>query len=229
MPSVAAALDVTLEWLPNTEINIAGYRLYYGSESGNYEPPIDVGYQTGYTITGLEDGKSFFYAVTAYTSGGRSSRFSDEVQYPASAPVNLLENGGFESGDLSGWTATSDVDIESFARYTGYYGIKLNKGSSIQQKIKTTKGRNYTASARIRIDDEIKAPTRGGMVLIVRDTKNRTLAKSPYISLRNSYEDRWTSISFPFTATTKKTKLIFKPAGDGKFEASADSFSVKPR
>ena len=48
--------QVTLAWDKNSESNIAGYRIYYGTGSRSYNWFIDVGNATTYTITGLADG-----------------------------------------------------------------------------------------------------------------------------------------------------------------------------
>ena len=78
----AVAASVTLAWDPNSEPAIAGYKLYYGKASGTYESVIDVGNQTTYSISGLEEGKTYFFTVTAYNVFGYGSDFSSELRYP---------------------------------------------------------------------------------------------------------------------------------------------------
>jgi len=39
-----------------------GYQLYYGLTSGSYTDNVDVGNKTSYTLTGLEDGKKYYFA-----------------------------------------------------------------------------------------------------------------------------------------------------------------------
>jgi hypothetical protein len=74
----AFAGDVTLSWDPNSETNLAGYRIYYGTGPGVYTTPITVGTQTSYTITNLAPG-TYFFAVTAFNTLGLESGFSNEV------------------------------------------------------------------------------------------------------------------------------------------------------
>ena len=50
--AVASAQSVKLSWNPNPESNIAGYIIYYGTESGNLTEFIDVGNKTTTTLEG---------------------------------------------------------------------------------------------------------------------------------------------------------------------------------
>ena len=52
----AQAGQATLAWDPNTEPELAGYKVYYGTAAGTYGTPIDVGNVTTYTVPGLTDG-----------------------------------------------------------------------------------------------------------------------------------------------------------------------------
>jgi len=47
------AAQIRLAWDPNTESDLAGYKVYYGTTSGKYGTPIDAGNVTTYTLTGL--------------------------------------------------------------------------------------------------------------------------------------------------------------------------------
>ncbi len=78
-PSPAAAGSVSLAWDPNAEADLAGYQLYYGQSSGNYQFTVDVGNQTTYTLSGLADGETYYFAVTAYDTSGNESNFSNEI------------------------------------------------------------------------------------------------------------------------------------------------------
>jgi hypothetical protein len=75
-PAIAA--DVTLAWDPNSESDLAGYKLYYGIASGVYGTPITLGLQTTYTITNLPPG-TYFFALKAFNTLGLESGFSNEV------------------------------------------------------------------------------------------------------------------------------------------------------
>ena len=49
----AFAANVTFKWDANGEADLAGYKIYYGTSSGNYTNSVDVGNTTSYTQTGL--------------------------------------------------------------------------------------------------------------------------------------------------------------------------------
>jgi len=62
----AYSAQVTLAWDPNTEPELAGYRIHYGFLSDQYSSSVDVGNQTSYTLSNLGDGKTYYFAATAY-------------------------------------------------------------------------------------------------------------------------------------------------------------------
>ncbi|MBT8363248.1 MAG: fibronectin type III domain-containing protein, partial [Deltaproteobacteria bacterium] len=66
VPGLSFATSVTIGWDPNTEAGIAGYRIYYGEASGDYWFQQDVGNKTGHAVNDLEEGKTYYFAVTAY-------------------------------------------------------------------------------------------------------------------------------------------------------------------
>ena len=75
---VLAGTDVTLAWNANDEPDLAGYRIHWGDQSGNYTSQVDVGNVTEYKIENLPDG-TYFFAATAYDDSGNESGYSNEV------------------------------------------------------------------------------------------------------------------------------------------------------
>ncbi len=73
-PPGAAA---TLAWDPVAD-RVDGYRVYWGTVSHQYDSRADVGASTSHTVTNLQPGATYFFAVTAYNAGGESP-FSPEV------------------------------------------------------------------------------------------------------------------------------------------------------
>lgn len=78
--------EVTLAWDPNQEADLAGYRLYYGPESGQYDQVVDVGNVTTFTVTNLPVGVPRYFVVTAYNTSDLESDFSNEVAHTIPMP-----------------------------------------------------------------------------------------------------------------------------------------------
>src|SRR5256886_14109836 len=78
-PALSSAAQVTLAWDPNTETDLAGYKLYYGTSSGSYPSSVDVGNLTSYTLSGLLEGRTYYFAATAYDLNVSESGFSNEA------------------------------------------------------------------------------------------------------------------------------------------------------
>ena len=74
--SYGASLD--LSWNANTETDLDGYNVYYGTAPGVYEDPIDVGDVTAYELSGLNEGVTYYVAITAYDTSDNESEKSDE-------------------------------------------------------------------------------------------------------------------------------------------------------
>ena len=79
-----AATNITFEWDPNSEADLAGYRLYQSQTSGAYiygdgnqVATILTGTET-LTFTAIADG-TYFWVLTAYDEDGNESGPSNEV------------------------------------------------------------------------------------------------------------------------------------------------------
>jgi hypothetical protein len=91
-PNVYSA-QVTLAWDPNQEPDVAGYKIHYGTYSRTYQHTVDVKEFTSCTISGLEDGKTYFFAATAYDTNNNESGYSAEAVY--TVPVLDTDGDGF--------------------------------------------------------------------------------------------------------------------------------------
>ena len=77
---IAQAATINVSWNPNTEEDLAGYRLYVGEASGQYGEPVDVGNVTGHVMEITpEYGATYYFALTAYDTSGNESGYSDEA------------------------------------------------------------------------------------------------------------------------------------------------------
>ncbi len=107
--NVTLAKDVTLTWDANQESDLAGYKVYYGTNPGVYNgttalegaSPIDPGDVTTVTFVGLDDTKDHFFTVTAYNFEGKESPYANEVNSPAWA---------YDDYDADGYDVSVDCD-----------------------------------------------------------------------------------------------------------------------
>jgi hypothetical protein len=87
---------VTLWWDANTEVDLAGYKVYWGRASRTYTnspiPTVAVMTSPTFTTSVLANG-TWYFAVTAYNTAGMESGYSNEVSdtvaVAPSAPKNL--------------------------------------------------------------------------------------------------------------------------------------------
>ncbi len=86
-----SAAEVTLVWEPSPEEQVAAYRVYCGTKSGNYTTYVQTGEVFSATIHDLEEGGVYYFAATALTSDGEESAFSNEVEYTVPIAPRALE------------------------------------------------------------------------------------------------------------------------------------------
>jgi len=137
--SVSHAGQAILSWDPpatNTDgsalTDLAGYKIYYGTSSGNYSTVITVGNVTTYTITGLTDNITYYFATTAYDSSGNESAFSNEVSktISASSDVTAPIISNVTTSSISGTSATISWSTNEVSSSQAEFGTSTSYGSS---------------------------------------------------------------------------------------------------
>ena len=76
--SVLHAATITAMWNANSETDLAGYKLSYGTQTGVYTTTVDVGNVTSRPLT-LAGGQRYYFAVRAYNMSAMISPYSAEV------------------------------------------------------------------------------------------------------------------------------------------------------
>src|SRR5438477_4674690 len=88
--AAAAATGLALSWQASpSSPDIDGYRVYYGTSSGNYSQHVDaVGTATTATVPSAPAGSTYYYTAVAYKGTLESIR-SNEVtrSTPAASPT----------------------------------------------------------------------------------------------------------------------------------------------
>ena len=159
---------------------------------------------------------------------GRSSAALAALLLFASAPSgamaqNLVTNGGFETGDFSGWihsgnTGASGVTSSSSFVHSGTYGAQLGPVGSdgyLSQNLATTVGDTYTVSFWLDMT--------GG----TPNDFSASFAGNSLMSLSNSTAFGWNEYSHAFTASASTSTLLFSFRQDPSYWG-LDDITVTP-
>jgi hypothetical protein len=86
MISVSVSATVTLNWQPPTEnvdgtplTSLAGYRIYYGTESRSYTEVVAVASPAATSYSVVLPSGTYYFAMTAIDAAGNESSYSNEV------------------------------------------------------------------------------------------------------------------------------------------------------
>ena len=149
------------------------------------------------------------------------------VAYPAKA--NLVTNGGFETGDFTGWTQGGDSGFDQvrgpFTGINPHSGsfqavLSVSTGSSISQMLALTVGTTYT------VDFWLANTFLGSM--LSPNSFAASLGGFTGFSLTNGAASGYTEHTFDFTYTGGSTELLFtKSRTNGSW--LLDDVSVNPR
>ena len=81
IPQIASAGSATLQWQPNTEKDLAGYRAFVREKAQGYDysKPAWEGTATTCKIDNLDGSKVYYFVVRAFDTEGYESGNSNEV------------------------------------------------------------------------------------------------------------------------------------------------------
>lgn len=129
--NIVFAGTANLSWNANTETDLAGYKIYYGTSprTGTCPPggyptanTINASNVTTYAINNLTDGQTYYFSITAYDTSGNESCFSSEVSKVISTTTTTISNVKF-TPTLEGKTNISGINFTITI---------LNAGTTIQ-------------------------------------------------------------------------------------------------
>ncbi|MDH4205704.1 MAG: fibronectin type III domain-containing protein [Desulfobacteraceae bacterium] len=88
------AMDISLQWTPNSEPDVAGYKVYYReqSQSYNYNAPYWETIEPKCTIYDMDIEKTYYFVVRAFDNDGFTSDNSNEVMLREGTPINSVDN-----------------------------------------------------------------------------------------------------------------------------------------
>lgn len=117
-----------LLWDENQDPDIAGYKVYYGEQSGEYTSTKTAGSPT-VTLTDLTPDQQFYAAVSAYDTDGNESLLSTEIVFtPTDIPEipEGLESTSRQDGIVVLWDA-SNKELD----FAGYLVTRVDSDSNI--------------------------------------------------------------------------------------------------
>jgi uridine phosphorylase len=74
--------SASLSRAANAGPDLVGYKVYIGTQSGLYNPPITLGTIIAYTATNLALGRTYYFCISAFNSASNESPCSAEVSEP---------------------------------------------------------------------------------------------------------------------------------------------------
>ena len=140
---------IELQWLPNPENDIAGYKIYQTTVVRGLNPRtnvVDVGNVTSYRFIELPNDVPLSFSITAYDNAGNESGKSDAliatphrngIDITPPAPPTLVSAIALETGVQLSWQANSENDVEG---YKIYYG---NSAGDYRHSVDVSNQTNY--------------------------------------------------------------------------------------
>jgi hypothetical protein len=92
-PVTLMAASLQVSWNANTEADLAGYKIYYGTQSGSYTSTINAGKAGTAAIDNLQTGRTYYIAISAYDTSGNESEKSSEVSIAIPVPDTTPPTG----------------------------------------------------------------------------------------------------------------------------------------
>jgi len=135
----------------------------------------------------------------------------------ASAHANLVTNGGFETGDFSGWTLTGNPGFISITNnahsgnFAGSFGA-VGSDTFLSQTLATTAGTSYTLTFFLT---NLGGPTNDFSVSF--GGQNLTGGGTPALPILNSGPFPYTEYTVDVTATGSSSVLQFAMRQDPSF------------
>jgi len=131
-----ASTQVMLEWTPNSEPDLDGYKVFWGGLSYDYANASWSGTDTNCTIYDLDETKTYCFVARAYDSEGFESGDSDEVCHmPTVIPDNQppIANAGpdqtVDEGQLVNLNGSNSTDPDD--GIASYHWVQIGEPSVI--------------------------------------------------------------------------------------------------
>jgi hypothetical protein len=241
----ASADQATLTWNPNTESDLAGYKLHYGTASGNYTVHLDAHNVTTYTVTGLTNGQTYYFAATAYDASGCESGYSNQVSYtvptangtPSTPATPTGPSSALVNAAASFSTSATDPNNDSLTyRYDWGGGVIGNWGTASQSHTWTATG-PYTIKAQARDSKGAESAWSGGKTVTITTSQqnqaptanagtDQTVNPGAAVALRGSGSDPENAITAYRWRQTSGTAVTLSNATSAQASFTAPTLAT---
>lgn len=126
--SAMAQVNVQVTWNPNSEPDLAGYNVWWGTQAGIYPGSQDAGTATNDIIEGLNEGTTYYIAVTAYDLAGNESAKSQWASITPDLTPPTFSN--IASGSITENTVTITWNTNEPATSQVEFGQTIAYGSN---------------------------------------------------------------------------------------------------
>jgi len=141
LPSLVLAGSATITWQPNTEADLAKYRVYWSTTAGSYgtyKAEVPKG-TTSQVADGLTEGQTYYFVVTAVDTAGNESGFSSppaskaipggSTGVPVAPALSSPSNGASAPGTslTFKWLAAEGATDYNIKIYTATGGLALDR------------------------------------------------------------------------------------------------------
>jgi hypothetical protein len=196
--------------------DLAGYNVYYGPSPAVYGQVENVGNVMTYTINNLQDGLTYYFAVTAYDMSGNESGYSNEVSKTITASdltPSFYVNSVFLTGSSFSpdFPVTANAFSESTSGSADVFVSKLNNDLTGILASTFLGGANYEHGCSIAIN------TSGDVYM----TGNTYSFNFPVTSLDHSTKNSFTNY---FIA--KLDSNLSADSATAQFSGGADAISA---
>jgi hypothetical protein len=128
---------VKLAWNASISKDVTGYRIHYGTTSGTYTTSIVLGNVTSSTVSGLAEGVTYHFAVSAFNAAGLESGVSNEVNFmPGQLALKISTTATTATDttdaiDTTGTTDTIDTTGTTLLTVRGLIGRQYDIEASV--------------------------------------------------------------------------------------------------
>lgn len=108
LSTMTEGAEVKLAWNPNPETDIAGYKLFVGTQAGVWNTPILTGKVTTYTLPNLDSARMYYFGLKALNNGGLESDMSAVITHTTQADTPPLDRAGWTIAGFSSEEVNSE-------------------------------------------------------------------------------------------------------------------------